>query len=58
MLLRILEADFSNVDSYGYEISLEGPLQGIFIVNSKVYNANDFIGYTWNTETKKLLLLH
>lgn len=52
----ILEADFSKVNSNGYQISLEGPLQGIFIVNSKVYNANDYLGYTWNIETKKLVL--
>ena len=52
----LIEGDFSEVKDFGYNITLDQPLQGIFTINNLILDANKYVSFTYDKSTKKLQL--
>jgi hypothetical protein len=48
---HILRGDFSQVKTFGYKISFEGPIQGTITINGRVLDANKYMDYRYDPDT-------
>ena len=51
---HVLIGNFENVNSFGYTISFEGPLQGTIVIRGKVLDASNYITYNYDQNKKEM----
>lgn len=49
---HVLIGNFNKVKTFGYTITFEGPIQGIITINGKELDANKYMDWTYDSETK------